>query len=276
MRSEPRVFAGAKPSKSPSARIAVFTSLDGTLLDCQTFDAGPARDVVRELHAAGVPIVPVTVMTLDEVEPLARDLGFVHPMIIEAGSAVARLDGGEWVVEPFGPPADAVLEAVRAIEEISGAQLAVYSVQPEQIASLVSGRTGEMLRASVNRVYSEPFLIESGSMAAVEKAARTLGFVLRKGGRFLYLCREDAEIEAFRAVREELQCELVIGVGGATIDAAFLERSDVPIIIPRSDGRADAELMRLVPRAIVASAAGCAGWATCVSEAWHTVSKPAN
>lgn len=276
MRSELRVSAGARRSKTPSPRIAVFTSLDGTLLDCQSFDPGPARQVVEELHSAGIPVVPVTVMTLDEVAPLARDLGFVHPMIIEAGSAVARLDGGEWVVEPFGPPADAVLEAIRVIEELSGAQLAVYSVQPERIASLVSGRTGEMLRASINRVYSEPFLIESGSVAAVEKAAQTLGFVLRKGGRFLYLCREDAEIEAFRAVREELQCELAIGVGGAAIDAAFLERSDVPIIIPRGDGRADAELVRLVPRAIVASAAGCAGWATSVAEAWHAVAKPVN
>ena len=108
-------------------RLAVFTSMDGTLLDARTFEAGASRAAVRGLLDAGVPVIPVSVMTLDELEPIAADLGLRHSMIIEAGGAIARWSGRQWEVEPCGPPADTLLDVVRDIEDRSGASLLVYS-----------------------------------------------------------------------------------------------------------------------------------------------------
>ena len=199
--------------KSPAApaetahRVAVFTAVDGTLPD--------ARSAIARLAEADVPVIPVSVMTLEELEPIAASLGLRRAMIIEAGGAIARWNGRQWEVEPCGPPAETLLDVIRDIEDRSGASLLVYSALPE------------MLEASARRRFSEPFLIESGDLASVQRAAAEIGFSVRAGRRFLHLCRECDEGEAFARVRDELRCETAIAIGGAPVDAEFLSRADV-------------------------------------------------
>lgn len=247
--------------------LSVFTSVDGTLLDEVTFDAGPARAVVREVRAADIPVVPITVMTLDEIAPVAASLELDRTMVIEAGGAIARRKDDEWVVEPCGPPAETLLDVVREIEERSGASLLVYSALPTADAARYSGRRGAMLDASIRRCFSEPLIIEDGDMGEVARVADALGFTLRRGRRFLHLCRQCDEGEAFTRVREEIGCRTAIAVGGASVDFEFMARADIAIIIPGRDGQPDADLARRLPQATIAPAAGPAGWGLAVSAA---------
>lgn len=259
-----------------SHRIAVFTSLEGALLDARTCDPGPSRAVVRRLLSANVPVIPVTVMTLEEIVPIAADLSLRHAMIFEAGGAIARRTGERWDVEPCGPPAETLLDVVLEIERQSGASLLIYSAMPESEAARLSGRTGERLRASTQRCFSEPFVIESGDPESVKRTAAALGFSVRRGRRFLHLCRACDEGEAFTRVRDELECDLAIAAGSAPIDAELLARADFPIIVPGPDGTPDAELLAAVPYARIAPAPGPAGWSAAIEEAWrtHTSSRP--
>lgn len=273
---QPQTAVRIRPKTRPAAahRIAVFTSLDGTLLDSRTFEAGASRAAIRRLLAAGVPVIPVSVMTLDEVAPIATELGLRHAMIIEAGGAIARWTGQTWDVEPCGPPAETLLDVVLSIEERSGANLLVYSALPDREASRLSGRSGEMLHASTHRCFSEPFVIESGDLESVQRAAAAIGFSVRRGRRFLHLCRACDEGEAFTRLRDELQCDVAIAIGGAAVDAEFLMRADLPIIVPGPDGQPDPELMATVPNARIASASGPAGWSAAVQDAWQSVVSP--
>jgi mannosyl-3-phosphoglycerate phosphatase len=266
-----------RPKTRPGTahRVVVFTSVDGTLLDERTFDAGPAREAVARLHSAGVPVIPVSVMTLDEITPIAADLQMQHAMIVEAGGAIARWSGERWDVEPCGPPAETLLDVVLDIENRSGANLLVYSALPLDEASQLSGRSGEMLRASTHRCFSEPFVIETGDFDRVRKAAAAVGFSVRRGRRFLHLCRSCDEGEAFSRLRDELQCDLAIAVGGASVDAEVLERADIAIIVPGSDGEPDAELLAAVPNARIAPLPGPAGWAAAIDKVWRDVAADA-
>lgn len=251
----------AVPERSVARCVAVFTALDGTLLDPLTFDAGANRARVSELLERGARIVPVSVMTLDEISPVAEDLGFTGAMIIEAGGAIARRSGSAWTVEAVGPEGDALLEAIRQIEEAASARLLVYSVLSHRDASQLSGRAGAMLEASTRRRFSEPFLIEDGDFAAVRRAARALGFEVRRGRRFLYLCRAGDLRSAFRRVATEMGCGVTIGAGGSMADAEFLRLVDVPIIVPPADGAVDRDLRRSLPDVVVASGPAPEGWA---------------
>lgn len=255
-------------------RVAVFTAIDGTLLHSRTFEAGVSRATIRRLQAAGVPVIPVSVMTLDEMTPIASDLGLRHAMVIEAGGAIARWSETGWEVEPCGPPAETLLEVVREIEERAGANLLVYSALPESEAARFSGRSGEMLRASTHRRFSEPIVIESGDPVAIRKAAADLGFHIRAGRRFLHLCRECDEGEAFSRVRDELGCDVTVAVGGSLIDAEFLSRADISIIVPGPDGIPDRNLMEKVPHARVAPAPAPDGWAAAVEQTWQGIAVP--
>ena len=259
---------------SPSSRVAVFTSVDGTLLDALTFLPGACRAAVRRLLAADIPVIPVSVMTLEEVAPIATDLGLHHAIVVEAGGAIGRWNGSSWEVESCGPPAETMLEVVRDIEERSGAHLLVYSALPASDASRLSGRTGPMLEASTHRCFSEPFVIESGDFEQVRRAAAAIGFAVRRGTRFLHLCRECDKGEAFSRLREELGCETTIAVGGSGVDAEFLKRADIPIIVPRRDGKPDPELMASVPHARIAPAPGPVGWAAAVDAVWPSLVDP--
>ena len=230
-------------------RPAVFTAMDGTFLDFDSFRAVESMAVARRLAADGIPLIPVTVMTIEEIEPLAREMGLRHAMIVEAGGAIARWKDDAWKLDARGTDADALLEVIAAIELRSGADLTVYSVLPDADAAFLSGRSGDMLRSSTRRSFSEPFLIERGDLEEVTKAAAALGFTVRRGRRFYHLTRAGAESEAFQEICRELRCDLAISLGGSPVDLEFLRRSDVPIVVPLADGSVDPELLERFCRA---------------------------
>lgn len=275
MQSTPRNTVRLRPRPpaidAGSPRFGVFTSIDGSLLDARTFEGSESRAVVYRLAAAGIPVVPVSVMTMDELEPIAAEFGMAHAMVIEAGGAIARWNRGTWEVESCGPPAEILLDVVRDIEDRSGASLLVYSALSPNDAARVSGRSGAMLHASTQRRFSEPFLVESGDLEAVRSAAAAIGFSIRQGRRFLHLCREFDKGEAFARVREELRCDTAVAIGGSPVDAEFLARADIAIIIPSRDGTPDPELLAAVPHARIAPAPGPAGWASAVEEVWRNL-----
>jgi mannosyl-3-phosphoglycerate phosphatase len=262
---------GTSSREDKAHRLAVFTAVDGTLLDSRTFEAGESRAAIERLLAADIPVIPTSVMTLDELSPIAADLGLQTAMVIEAGAAIARWRDGRWEVEPCGPPADTFLSVITDIEDRSGANLLIYSAMEESAAAKVSGRSGDMLLASTRRAFSEPFVIESGDLEAVRRAATEIGFSVRRGRRFFHLCRECDEGEAFSRLREELRCDVTIAVGGSLVDAEFLTRADLPIIVPAPDGAIDPELLAKVTNARIAPSPAPAGWAAAVEEAVRTV-----
>ena len=264
-RQPPPVRLRPKPRTAhASVTYAVFTAVDGVLLDPLTFEAGASHRAVQRLHAAGIPVIPVSVMTLEEIAPIAAELGLRDAMVIEAGGAIARWTSEGWEVEPCGPPSETLLEVVRDIEDRSGARLLIYSALPPSQAARLSGRSGEMLEASTHRRFSEPFVIESGSFDDVRDAAASIGFTVRRGRRFLHLSRDFDEGEAFSRLREELRCDTAIALGGSLLDAEFLSRADIPIIVPARGGAADSDLVERVPDARIAPSPAPGGWAAAI------------
>ena len=270
-RSPARLRPKSRRAANASARFAIFTAVDGTLLDSRTFDTSLVRRTIQRLHAAGVPVIPVSLMTLEELAPIAADLDLKCAMVIEAGGAIARWGAKGWEVEPCGPPSDTLLEVVEEIEDRSGASLLVYSALPESEAQQLSGRIGPMLQASTRRCFSEPFVIQSGEIESIMKAAAEIGYSVRRGRRFFHLCRGCDEGEAFGRLRDELHPDIAIAVGGSLLDAEFLTRADVAIVVPGPDGKPDDDLLARVPEARIANAPAPHGWAETVEAVWQTL-----
>ena len=246
----------------------VFTDLDGTLLDADTFGLEPARPILRRLREAGIPLVPVTSKTLAEVVPLAAELGCRHA-IVESGGAIVRLEGGQWVVEAQGPAADLLRAAAEEIERRTGSRLRLYSRMPKELASSFSGLTGDSLSRSRDRAFDEPFILEEGDIEAVSREAGTLGLTVLRGGRFEHLCGPRGKGDAVRKLREEIGADAVsVALGDAPMDADILVPADIPIIVPRPDGKPHPDLVARVPHARVAPAPGPAGWSAAVGEVW--------
>jgi mannosyl-3-phosphoglycerate phosphatase len=256
-------------------RWAVFTDLDGTLLDSTTFDFEPARPVLERLRRAHVPVVPVTSKTFDEVEPLARDFGWHHALIVESGGGIVGWDGDRWIFESTGPSSDALCLATDEIEHRTGAQIALYSAMDAATATRYSGLTGDSLRRSQRRRFSEPFIIEAGDAEKVIEAAAAMSLRVRRGGRFLHLGGISGKGDAAARIRDELGRDVtIVALGDAPLDAEFLDLADIPIIVPHREGTPDPELVLRVPHARVAPVHGPAGWAAAIDAVWRELGNP--
>ena len=60
------------PTGAP--KLLIFTDLDGTLLDHESYDWSPAAPALARARAAGVPVIPATSKTRAELAPLMAAL----------------------------------------------------------------------------------------------------------------------------------------------------------------------------------------------------------
>ena len=79
----------------------VFTDLDGTLLDHDTYSFRAALPAVDLLARRGCPVVPVTSKTSSETLVLMKQLKLAGPWIYENGGGVG-LPGSAWARETEG------------------------------------------------------------------------------------------------------------------------------------------------------------------------------
>ena len=66
----------------------VFTDLDGTLLDHETYRFDAALPALETLAARGVPLVLATSKTAAEIGPIRQALGRDVPAIVENGGGI--------------------------------------------------------------------------------------------------------------------------------------------------------------------------------------------
>ena len=72
--------------KSPAL---IFTDLDGSLLDHDSYSFAPAAPLLNNLETEYIPVIPTTSKTFAEVQKLRVKLNNRHPFIIENGAAIA-------------------------------------------------------------------------------------------------------------------------------------------------------------------------------------------
>ncbi|MCE8458362.1 HAD-IIB family hydrolase, partial [Rhodovulum sulfidophilum] len=64
----------------PRPALLIFTDLDGTLLDHETYSHAEAAPALTALRAAGVPVILASSKTAAEIAPLRAELGLsAHP-----------------------------------------------------------------------------------------------------------------------------------------------------------------------------------------------------
>ena len=94
----------------------VFTDLDGTLLDHETYSFEPARPALDQLKERGIPMVLASSKTAAEMAPIAEAIGIDDPMIVENGAGVVNLPGNS-------PDEDGVYARLREVLDSMPSQL---------------------------------------------------------------------------------------------------------------------------------------------------------
>jgi mannosyl-3-phosphoglycerate phosphatase len=262
----------------------IFTDLDGTLLNSESYRYQAARPTLAKLKQAGIPVVPVTSKTRREVEQLRADVGLQDPFVVENGSAVFlplnqttfRLPDGEDVegyrVLRLGCNYVTARAALKAIAVSIGRPLKGFGDwSVDQIVQL-TGLPQEDAKKAKAREFTEPFMTPKNvTPEALRDAVEDMGFKVVMGDRFSHLIGGEAGkgaavhrlVELYQDPSAPSTAVVTIGLGNSPNDLDMLENVDHPIVLPGESGPHP----RLADRGwTVAPAPAPEGWSVAVEE----------
>ena len=69
-------------------QLIIFTDMDGSLLDHDTYSHQPADELLAWLRNNQIPVIPCTSKTRAEMLVLREELANTHPFVVENGAAI--------------------------------------------------------------------------------------------------------------------------------------------------------------------------------------------
>ena len=263
-------------------RRVVFTDLDGTLLDHDSYDWQPAAGTLDELKARGIPVVLVSSKTMAELEEHRRALGLDGPVIAENGAVIDVPEG--YFPQAIGTGTGSLRRSelqrhYREIRDSGHYDCVSFEELGDAGVAEATGLTLSEATMANEREASEP-IQWNDTESRLENfiaEAEARGLSCTRGGRFVHLMgkhdKADAVrtlCEAFREKWSDAEIESV-ALGDGPNDLGMLRVADVAVVIPGKhgvpmplDGHKDARFP---------ADAGPKGWAAAMRElldSWHS------
>lgn len=239
--------------------ILVFTDLDGTLIDHDTYRADAAKPALSILRDIGAGVVMASSKTGPEISILQRDLDLISwPAIVENG---AGLLGGD-----TAKSSDDYQKIRTVLDRIPADLREHYTGFGDMNVAEIAATTGLTETASAlaaDRAFSEPGLWSGDDIgrAAFLAALASHGVSAREGGRFLTLSFGATKADRMAEIIARYQPRYTIALGDAPNDVEMLETADFGVIVanphraplPPLQGENDGRIIRT-------TLAGPAGW----------------
>ena len=232
--------------------LVVFSDLDGTLLDSQTYSFDEARPALERLRRSGVPLVLVTSKTRAETEFWRWQMENGHPFVVENGGAlfiprtyfkVAAQDAqnrGSYLAFELGDPYADLLEILQQAAAASACRIRGFHQMSDEEVARETGLSAGQARLARLREYDEPFLLLEGDAAALEREIEARGKRSTRGGRFHHILGANdkgaAVAKAIELYRKEFGEIKTLGLGDAPNDEPFLQLMDQAVRIQAGAG----------------------------------------
>lgn len=243
-------------TSSSYPKVIVFTDLDGTLLDDQTYSADSSLPALRELQAREIPIVFCSSKTRQEQEVIRSVLDVRDPFIVENGSAiivpdhtitipqggVTETDGTKILI--LGVPVEMIRKTLRQVTTITGLAYRSFQDLTEQGIAHLTGLDLESAKLAKAREYSETIVSEfsPSELSIFIEACEEHGLCGTLGGRFLSVTGGGAD--KGKAVQVLTKCYrlnfgdiITLGIGDSPNDAPMLSNVDSPYLVQRPNGQ---------------------------------------
>lgn len=228
----------------------IFTDLDGTLLDHDTYSFEEARPVLGLLQKRKIPLVICTSKTRAEIELYRKLLNNCHPFISENGGAIFipedyfdfdfkyQKKTNNYSVIELGMPYPILR---KALEEMRSHSLEVKGFG-DMTADEVAEDTGlslEEAERAKRREYDEAFKLIGNKEQKLIQFIKEKGFNYTKGGRYYHLMGKSDKGRAVRILtdlfRRKYGDMVTIGIGDSENDFKMLDNVSRPYLVMKKN-----------------------------------------
>ncbi|MEA3253520.1 MAG: mannosyl-3-phosphoglycerate phosphatase [Chloroflexota bacterium] len=262
-------------------KLVVFTDLDGTLLDRETYSYEKALPTINYLRQEGVPIIFCSAKTRAEQKVYRQKLGITDPFIVENGGAIFinqdyfsftfdfhRIQNGYKVIElgtSYG-------EIRRILEQISIAIRANIRGFGDMSTEEVAAETGlsrEAAHLAKQREYDETLVLKGipQEIDSVLQAITAAGLSYSSGGRYYDVMGTNDKGVATRILinlfRKKFGQIKTVAIGDSPNDLPLLSVVETPVLVQQPGGIW--EEMDL-PNLYRVKGIGPEGWAKAIEE----------
>ena len=257
----------------------IFTDLDGTLLDHETYSFSAAMPALELLRGQCIPVVFCSSKTRAEIEIWRKRLGNHHPFIAENGGGIfvplsyfaeddvrsvwpktETVEG--YFVLVLGTPYPVLRRALEDLRR-DGFDVKGFGDMSVPEVTEVTGLSGEEAELAKRREFDETFIFHGGK----ERIEELLRSIREKGlrcaqGRFYHLMGENDKGKAVEMVKglyeRKLGDIITIALGDSPVDFPMLEMVDYPVLVRNYRGEHDQRIS--LPNLIKAEGIGPDGW----------------
>jgi len=231
----------------------IFTDLDGTLLDHETYSWKAAETALKAAGKAGVPVIFCTSKNRSEIDVMREIMGNRHPFISENGEAIYVPDGyfsrkpsgskkkGKYLVIELGKPYKELRAVISAMQK-KGLKVRGFGDMTVKEVSRLTGLEEKEARLARKREYDEPFIIEERAQEpGVNQFIKKQGFQMTKGGRFWHLASGSGKGLAVKILTSMYGAEagmtpVTAGLGDSPNDFPMLRAVHVPYLLQGPKG----------------------------------------
>ncbi|NYT18835.1 MAG: mannosyl-3-phosphoglycerate phosphatase [Methanosarcinales archaeon] len=264
-------------------RYVVFTDLDGTLIDHDTYSYEAAKPVLEMLKQKEIPLIFCTSKTRAELEVYVEELECRHPFISENGGAIFIPEGyfdidikfdhkvGNYNVIELGTSYSRLKDALMEISKNSGIDIINFGNMTTEEVSKDTGLDLHSAGLAKIREYDEVFRIFDETE---DKASRMMelissaGYNHTRGGRYWHIIGNNDKGKAVRILsdiyRQQFTDVTTIGLGDSLNDLPMLESVDVPVLVQKPGSLHDPSITD--PKIKRVKGIGPIGWNNAITE----------
>ncbi len=238
-------------------RTIVFTDLDGTLIDFETYSFTTTAPLAQKLINKNIPLVFCSSKTLEEQLHLMKEMGILTPCIVENGSGIfvpgklnllneypSKPIGGFGKLVKLGVSNLKIQKTIASLTNEMGIDFLPYSKLTLLKITKITGLSEEAAQRAQNREFSETLTatLSDATWKEVNTQLNKVGLQCLCGGRFYTVTSKDCGKDiAMKLLTDAYQTNEggkwhSIAIGDSANDYAMLRSSDYPYLVQRPDG----------------------------------------
>ncbi len=234
-----------------ATKTLIFTDLDGTLLDHDTYEWQAAKPALDTAARKAIPVIPCTSKTIAECNEIQSALGLTGPVIFENGAGIAlpkndfRRPRDQLVEETaqawlcgFGPDYRKMQDVIAQVRRYRKFQFISFGEMSVDDVCACTGLSPHAATLARQRRHSEPLLWQDTpanyEQFRLDMAER--GLTVTRGGRFVHVMGDSDKGTAllWLCAHYEMagsQRPRAIALGDSENDLPMLREADVAVIV---------------------------------------------